>query len=265
MDEDPVISRVDIVPDYGRGFAFSWRLRGGFNDPAPWKFVVQMAPTQEGEWTNVTPELENVFALRTNGPLRVNKSDILFFRLRLTTPKGAYFSMTKTPYSDLSRSEFLIASDIMRREILHMSKMAGTECRIWSVANFGPRCTHCLDPITGHSRDNHCKFCFGTGFDPAYRGPFEAWCTFSENNQHNVTEGSEGNGMEEEKRFSVRMVNSIPVKKNDILHDDRSGKRYYVNAVQIAAELRRVPIVQTLNVAEIATTDPAYAVGGRVA
>ena len=262
MEQDPVISRVDVVPNYGKGFVFSWRIRGGFNDPAPWSFVVQMAPTQDGEWTDVTRKVDNVFALRTSGPLRVNKSDILFFRLRMETPKGVYYSETRTPYSDLSREEFLLGSDIMRREVLHMRKMAGVECRVWSVSNFGPRCTHCVDPITGHSRDNHCKFCFGTGFDPAYRGPFDVWCLFSENNQHKVTEGNEGNGMEEEKRFSVRMVNSVPVKKNDVLHDNRSGKRYYVNAVQISAELRRVPLVQTLEVSEIATTDPAYAIGG---
>lgn len=261
--EDPVITRVDVMPDYGRGFVFAWRVRGGFNDPSPWRFSVQMAPSQEGEWKDVAGPVDDAFAIRTGGSLRVNKSDVLFFRVRLETPKGVYFSETKTPYGDMRRDEFLIAADIMRREVLHMRGMAGVECRVWSASNYGPRCTKCLDPVTGHVRDSHCRFCFGTGFDPAYRGPFSAWCTFSENNQHKLSEGQDGNGMSEEKRFSVRMINSVPVKKNDILHDDRSGKRYYVNDVQIAAELRRVPLVQTLLVSEIATTDAAYGVGGR--
>lgn len=263
MADDPAIARFDVLPDYGSGFVFHWRMRGGFNDPSPWRYRVQMGFSQDGEWKDVSPVIEDHVAWKAGSPIRVNKSQVLFFRLVCDTPSGHYETDARTPYGDLSREEFLIAREIMRREILHMSKMAGVECRIWSVANYGPRCRHCLDPITGHSRDNHCKYCFGTGFDPAYRGPVDAWCLFSENNQHQVKEGADGNGMEEPKIFSVRMVNCIPVKKNDILHDNRSAKRYYVNQVQVAAELRRVPLIQTLTVNEIATTDPAYQVGAR--
>ena len=263
MDADPAIARFDVLPDYGAGFTFHWRMRGGFNDPSPWKYRVQFALSQEGEWVDFSPELVDVVAWRSPGPIRVNKSQVLFFRLVLDTPKGHYESDARTPYGDLERSEFLIAREIMRREVLHMSKLAGVECRVYSVANYGPKCRHCLDPITGHSRDNHCKFCFGTGFDPAYRGPFDTWCLFSANDQHQVKEGPDGNGTQEDKVFSARMVNCIPVKKNDILHDDRSAKRYYVNEVKVEAELRRVPLIQTLVVREIAVTDPAYQVGGR--
>lgn len=263
MAEDPAIARFDVLPDYGAGFAFHWRMRGGFNDPAPWRYRVQMALSQDGEWSDVSPEIVDTVAWKAPSPIRVNKSQVLFFRLVLDTPRGHYETDARTPYGDLSREEFLIAREIMRREVLHMSKMAGVECMVWSIANYGPRCTHCVDPITGHSRDNHCRYCFGTGFDPAYRGPFGAWCLFSEDNQHEVKEGADGNGMQESKAFSVRMVNSVPVKKNDVLHDDRSAKRYYVNQVQIAAELRRVPLVQNLLVREAAVTDPAYSVGVR--
>jgi hypothetical protein len=260
---DPAIARFDVLPDYGRGFVFHWRMRGGFNDPSPWEFRIQMAPTQEGEWKDVSPVIVDSMSYKSKGSLRVNKSDILFFRLFCHTPRGDYFTEARTPYGDLSRSEFLLAREVMRKEVLHMRGMAGVECDVWSVSNFGPRCMHCLDPVTGHTRDSHCKFCFGTGFYPAYRGPFRVWCMFSENNQHKVSEGNEGNGVDEEKRFSVRMVSSIPTKKNDILHDVRSGKRYYVGASEVAAELRRVPIVQTLDVSEIATSDAAYSVGVR--
>ena len=259
---DPAISRFSIVPDYCKGFVFHWALRGGFNDRYPWRFKVQMGLTQEGEWHDLSPVLENVYAWRAADPPRVNKSPVLFFRLVLDTPDGHYVTDARTPYGDLDRREFLIARDIMRREVLHMTKLAGVECDVWSIANYGPRCTHCIDPETGHSRDSHCRFCFGTGYDPPYRGPFRVWCLFSEDNQHKVAEGQEGNGVDEQKVFTARMISSVPVKKNDILHDAASAKRYYVQETQISAELRRVPIVQTLVVSEIAVTDPAYRVGG---
>ena len=163
MDTDPAIARFDVLPDYNAGFTFHWRMRGGFNDPSPWRYRVQFALSQDGEWVDFSPELVDVIAWKSPGPIRVNKSQVLFFRLVLDTPKGHYESDARTPYGDLARDEFLIAREIMRREVLHMSKMAGVECSVYSVANYGPRCRHCLDPITGYSRDNHCKFCFGTG------------------------------------------------------------------------------------------------------
>ena len=262
MELDPAIARFDVVPDYAKGFLFHWRLRGGFNDPFPWKFQIQAALSQEGPWAPVSPELESVTSWRAEKPFRVNKSDVIFLRLTLKTSNGFYVSVVRTPYGDLDRKEFLIGKEIMRKEILHMSRLAGTECLVWSVSNYGPRCPHCLDPITGQPRDNHCKYCLGTGFFPPYLGPIEAWCTFSENNQHQLQQNGEEGGMTEQKRFQVRMVYAIPVKKNDVIHDKGSGKRYYVNAVQILAELRRVPLVQSLVVDEIAVTDPAYAIGG---
>jgi hypothetical protein len=259
--KDPVISRIDIVPDYATGFLFHWKLIGGFNDPLPWKFKVQAALSQNGPWKDISPEIENRFAWKSEGPIRVNKSDVIFIRVVLTTPSGNYESEVKTPYGDLSRSEFLIGKEIIRKEVLHMSKMAGVECDIWSISNYGTKCPHCIDPITGHSRYNNCRYCLGTGFYPPYLGPTRAWCSFSEDNQHQLQEGPEGNGTVETKKFSIRMVSALPVKKNDIVCDLRSGKRYYVSQVQIVAELRRVPLVQNLVVDEIATTDPAYKVG----
>ena len=261
MNEDPVIARLDVVPDYSRGFMFHWRLRGGFNDPFPWRFKVQGALSQKGPWVDISPVVENRTSWRSPGNLRVNKSDVLFLRVILDTDSGHYESGVRTPYGDLDRREFLIGREIMRKEVLHMSRLAGTECDVWTVANYGPKCPHCLDPVTGQPRVGHCRYCLGTGFYPPYFGPFPSWCTFSENNQHQVQEGPEGNGVYEQKKFQVRMVNAVPVKKNDIVHDRRSGKRYNVNSVQIVAEIRRVPVVQVLVVDEIATTDPAYKVG----
>ena len=259
--EDPAISRFDVLPDYRSGFMFHWSVRGGFNDPSPWRFTVMRAFSQGGEWIPASPVIEDAMAWKSDGPIRVNKSDSLFFKLVLDTSSGHYETDARTPYGDLDRSEFLLAREIMRREVLHMSKMAGVECRVWSRADYGPRCPHCLDPITGHPRDNHCRFCFGTGFFPAYRGPFDAWCLFSENSQHQMSEAQSGDGMSESKRFTVRMVNCVPMKKNDIIHDSRTAKRYYVNQAQSVAELRRVMLVQSLSVSEIAVTDPAYTVG----
>ena len=258
---DPAVARFHVSPDYESGFSFHWEMAGGFNDPLPWKFIVQSSELPEGPWHDISSGLENVFAWRSKGRIRVGKARTLLFRVVCDTPAGRHESMPVAPYGDLSRHEYLLGREIMRREVLHMRKMAGVECDFWLLSVYGPKCPHCLDPVTGQRRDANCRYCLGTGKYPPYQGPFRAWCTFSENSQHKLHEGEAGIGMAEDKPFQVRTVCSLPVKKNDILVDRASGKRYYIGDVQIMAELRRVPLVQAFIASEAAVTDPAYRVG----
>ena len=257
MPNDGPILRFDVHPDYSSGFVFSWDFAGGFEDPLPWVMRVQAAKSPDGPWTDISPELEGS-AWKSPGGHRVNKSASMFFRLSVETPAGTRLSSVVSPYGDLGRYDFLLGAEVMRREVLHMANMAGVRCSVWKRVGYGPRCPACTDPVTGHSRNNHCRRCLGTGRAMPYSGPFETWCLFSEDSAHKSGEGNEGVGMTEDRRFEARMVNSVPVSKNDVVRDDTTGKMHYVNEVRIVAELRRVPLVQLLSVSEAAVTDPAY-------
>jgi hypothetical protein len=70
----------------------------------------------------------------------------------------------------------------------------------------------------------------------------------------------DGSGTVEPRTFTVRMIGTPLMKKNDLVVDIGSGKRYYVDTVQIAAEIRRIPIVQLLTVNEAPLSDVAYKV-----
>lgn len=259
---DPPLARVRVLPDYGKGFTFAWEVAGGFSEPGPWQFIVQMAPSPEGDWRDISPILTNVYAWRSVGPFRVNKSFVLYFRVLMRTGTTIHSSLPVTPYGDLDRREFLIGKEIMRREVLHARNLAGVEVDLWSASTWGPRCD-CKDPVTGHVRNSSCKKCFGTGFNPGYHGPFSLWGSFSEDSNHTLEHSQDGAGLKEQKIFQMRIVAAVPIKKNDVVHDRRSGKRYYVQAASSAAEIRRVPLVQSCVLSEIATTDPAYQVGVR--
>lgn len=258
----PVIPRVHVVPDYGRGFVYHWDVAGGFEDPGPWQFIVQAAETQAGNWRDISPILTNVFAYRADGPVRMSKSFSLYFRVLMRTPNGIYESVVVSPYGDLDRREFLIGRDIMRMEVLHHSKLGGVDIDVWSTSTWGPRCD-CRDPVTGHVRDSKCPKCLGTGYDPPYLGPFRVWGAFSTDSQHRTGFNESGDGVSEQKAFSIDLVASVPMKKNDVVRDVRSGKVYHVDSVAVKTEIRRVPLLQQCSVFEAATTDPAYFVGGR--
>lgn len=258
----PEISRVHVVPDYGRGFVYHWEVAGDFCDPGPWEFLVQAAESQSGDWRDISPVLSNVFAYRAKGPVRVGKAFVLYFRVLMRTPNGVYESGVVSPYGDLDRREFLMGRDIMRMETLHHRKLGGVEIDVWSSSTWGPRCD-CRDPVTGHVRDSKCPKCLGTGYAPPYHGPFRVWGAFSTDAQHQTSFGEGGDGVTERKPFSIDLVASVPMKKGDVVKDVRSGKMYHVDSVAVKTEIRRVPLLQQCSVMEAAATDPVYMVEDR--
>ena len=253
---DPTITKVDVFPSYESGFTFFWEIRGDFNIEPPWVFHVEEAVSPTGPWNDISGPVVNMFFYKSRKHRLINKSSVLYFRIRMHAKGEVYFSSVIQPYGDLNRKDFLIGREIMRREVLHMKGMAGTACRLYSVATFGPPCLKCRDPITGEVRDSKCKYCFGTGRLWPYNGPYDSWMSFSEDKEHIMQD--DGYGTFEHKNFAVRYVANPIAKKNDIIVNTATDKRYCVNQAQVIAEIRRIPLVQQLVVSEIPVSDRIY-------
>lgn len=251
-----VITRFDVFPRYDGGFMFMWEIYGGFNQPPPWIFNVEQSSSPTGDWKDISGPIEGAFFYHEDRRILINKSAVLYFRLRMRVGGDTYFSAVIQPYGDLGRKDFLIAREIMRKEVLHMKGMAGVFGSLYSLTTFGPPCRACRDPITGDIRDSECKVCMGTGRMNPYSGPYDAWMTFTEDSKHQHQD--DGLGTFEHRMFNVRVVANPVVKKNDIIIDRGSDKRYYVNQASVVAEIRRVPIVQVLTVSEAPVSDNAY-------
>jgi len=249
--------KVVINPNYTTGFVVAWEMNPQFNDNFPWMFTVEVAPTPDGEWHEISPPLINVFYWAGSPPPLVNKSAVLYFRVRLKTRQGDYVSHVVQPYGDMTKREFLLAKDMMRREVLAASRMSGVQAKVLMKSNWGERCDECTDPITGRVRSSNCPKCIGTGFAHPYHGPYDLWIMWSPDQQHQVAE-TPNTGNVEPKKFQVRAIGNPLLKHNDIIVDVRSGKRYYVNNVAVVSELRRIPIIQMLALSEAALSDPAY-------
>ena len=242
---------------------YSWELSGGFNDPAPWVFIVQNGHTQDGPWEDISPELVNVVAWMDEGGKHLyGKSNILFFRVVLKTKRRTYFSAAVQPYGDLGRREFLLAREIMRRECLRARVLAGVECDVYIRSTFGPKCTHCIDPITGYVRDDSCRWCFGTGRFPAYFGPHKMMLSFSPDTTHNKE--SSNDGTHETKSFEVLAIGNPVLKKGDVIVDPRQDKRYVVGVASVVSEVRRIPCLQRLGFDEAPISDPIYRIGNEL-
>lgn len=245
-----------ISPSYSRGFLYCWELSGDFNDPGPWNFIVFEGQSPNGPWFAISPEIVNTYYWKERNRKPINKANVLYFKVELTTPNGIYSSPVIQPYGKLPRNDFLLAREIMRQSLLHSKGMAGVECKVYLLSTFGPRCQKCLDPITGAIRDSHCKHCFGTGRAPAYNGPYDMWMEFTEDAQHQTQ--VDKNGTIEKKAFQVKAIGNPTLKYGDVIVVPGSDKRYYIRMAAMTSEIRRIPIIQTLTVDEAPQTDKIY-------
>lgn len=253
---DNAITKLDIFPDYSGGFLFMWELAGDFNVEQPWVFHVEQSKSPSDSWIDISGPVINQYFYKETGRSLINKSSVLYFRVVLDAGGKRYFSSVLQPYGDIVKKDYLIAREIMRKEVLHMRGLAGVAGSVYSLATFGPACRFCRDPITGEIRDSDCKKCFGTGRLHPYSGPYDCWMSFSEDSKHQHQD--DGVGTFEHKMFNVRLVANPVVKKNDVLIDRGSDKRYYVNQAQVVAEIRRIPVVQNLVVMEAPVSDKIY-------
>lgn len=255
---DDVRMRLEVLP-YGRwGFVFHWRLDEATDAAPPISFTVQMSPTPAGPWEDLSSPTIDLYWLATEAQVRTGKTTSRNYRVVAVDHKGRRFSSPPViPCSDLSRSEFLLAHEILRKEELNSRTFAAVAGEAWISAEFGTKCTKCLDPITGDVRNSHCSQCHGTGFFPSHYGPFKMWLQFSSKQNHGAEHDSVG-GTKDDQHFQVRAIGTPQLKKNDLIRDKSTGKMYYINSVTNAAEIRRVPIVQSLVVSEAISTDQCY-------
>ena len=245
-----------ILPSYARGFTCLWSVAGDFRDPGPWTFSVHEGPAPDGPWKKLSPDLQNAYLWAEVSRKPVGKANVLYFKITLRTSKGTYDSPVIQPYGTLCRQDFLVAREIMRQAVLHSKGMAGTECDVFIRSTFGPKCRHCRDPITGMVRNSQCDHCLGTGRDPAYHGPYRMFLNFSEDAQHHTD--TEKIGTVEKKTFTASCIGNPALKQGDAVIVPTSDKRYFVAAVAVTAEMRRIPVIQTLSLEEAPLTDKIY-------
>jgi hypothetical protein len=251
---------VAIAPSYAAGFTFSWELRQDFRAPLPWVFTVEQAETDLGPWTAISPELTNLMLWAEQARRVVGKEFELCFRLKLVADGETYYSHVVRPYGRLERREFLIARDIIRQELLQQKKMSGKLAALWLQAQYGPRCSNCLDPITNEVVDSSCKICLGTGRAIPYHGPYVAWVTLSPSTRQKAR-SEDGIGMRQNYDRSCRLVGFPYMKPGDIVAVVNTDKRYRVAGVAHLTEIRGVPVAQQLEIKELPTTDPVYYLG----
>jgi len=254
-----VITSFKIYPNFYNGFEYVWEINSTFAESFPWKFIIEQSDVPYDKFKAVSPELINIYRYSEEKRRMVSKDNVLHFRLKMQTPSNTYYSDVIDPHWQLNKKDFLIARKIMYDEYLGQRNHVGVLVDLWVRVFFGPVCS-CVDPITKDVVTFNCPLCFGTGRQPGYHGPYTTWCTFSPvKKQKGLTD--DNTGPTSNYITSGRLTAVPELKKEDIIVDKASGRYYYIDSVNNVAELRRVPLAQTVELKQVPTSSPIYKLG----
>lgn len=253
-------NRVVVSYLIAGGSTVFWELSPNFTDPRPYTFQLQVGQSDNPEaddWQDVGAPVIDTF-IAVDGEQRIyGKIRWLFYRVKLTTTKGVYYSDPTGLLGVLDFRAWRLARDQLRQEIVYMRNGDGNLGYLLKRRVAGQPCRHCLDPGTLEVRNPYCPVCYGTGFECGYFFPIGCvWAQLSPRTSHTDIDATRGTI--NDVVISGRMANIWMLSEEDIWIDKAADERYYVHKVQNLTEYRGVPIAADVELRPAPYSDPVY-------
>lgn len=242
------------------GSMIVWGLKRDFHDPLPYQFELYWSETPTGGFTRVdTPALINTY-WAVDPERRLFAVDIeSYYAIRLVTPSGEYWSYASNANANWNKKDWLIAREICRKEFLLNRKFTGWDGFLLKRKIWGIKCPRCADFDSQEPRDGHCLVCFGTGKDGGYWAPFPTFTYNMKDGPAAFKQHDDNAAMVETLIFqNMRMLGYPHISTNDVFIHYGSGRRFFVRPVNIAAEIKGVPIIYTCELRQAPFTDVIY-------
>lgn len=249
----------NIYPDFLQGHVLQWVLDPVFIEDEPHIFTVEISGTPTFELIDYTlPAGENV-VIRDKTNTKQDHSANKYYRVKLTT--GA----DKTYYSPLilfgidkyTRRQYVIASEIVRKELLRMRKFTGSKGWLLKRKVVGTPMKQLLevDPVSGVALTDNTSH-QGTSLEGGYYPPIGFY--FSTERTAQARKLSEF-GMTEIYSNSFRTVGFPSIDSYDIIVDSDTDDRWIIKDLQpFPFPGTDIIVVQTMEVQLIPNTDPVY-------
>jgi hypothetical protein len=250
---------VTVAPDNSK--LIEWQLDDSFKPAtSTFRFYVEVSRAA-GEWTRLNPTAPVIDDCLFVDPTRYryNLTNDVFYRVVLDD--GGPEELVSKPEGTmgvLSRHNFLIMRDIIRKEYLRLQKFGGELGWLLKRRKSGALCPTCRDHDTGTVVTSQCTTCFGTRY---VKGYYNAYPFFTElggtASGEDVTMPAATNN---QKARQVRAVAYPRMDTYDIWVDGDKNKRYFVRKVEDAASMGGKPLIYVAQFREIPTTDISYQV-----
>jgi hypothetical protein len=258
MSHNPFTS-IDLKLDFGQGHLVSWTIDPLFEDEEPHKFVIEVSESPLFETILREHVIGNLPFGRDTKGLHQNFNNIIYYRVRLDTPNKSYYSdVIDTNFAPLSRRQYAIANEIIRKELMLMTKFTGINISVLKRKIYGPSIEDkTVDPITGvaltDEAPNH-----GNEKTKGYYDQIHSWMSNAGGQSINRLDPS-GTGSVNRFIQQVRMLPFPIVNYNDIVIDVDSDLRYIVKEVDMVTYPgTSIILVQNVQLSLLPTSDPVY-------
>jgi hypothetical protein len=238
-----------------------WRLVSEFNDQLPWSFQLQTGATggqDADDWTDVGLAVENTCYAIDPDKRVYGKSQSTYYRVKLTTPNGIYYSEPVSKSGILDSRDWRIAKEIVRKERLRF-RYSAQDGFLLKRRTTGDNCNSCLDLQTNEVTNPYCKECWGTGKQCGYFYPMACiWADLSPRTRRMHIDDQAMRGTVKDIVISGRMLMLPLIDEQDVWVSRKTDDRYYIHSIQNVAEIRGVPLVANVELRPAPFTNVIY-------
>lgn len=273
LTRDLIFDRVMVDYVVAAGATVSWRLFRHFTDAAPHVYELQFSDVDAadaGAWTTVASGT-NVSQLTDPVRRLRGKEWQAFYRLKLTTSVGNYYSEPTPAFGILGRRDWLLARDVVRQFRTQFEKFEGWNGKLIkrrlsgtepSPQNLDVATT---DPLTGQVIAPHTTATRGTEF----AGGFFAGVTWKVKIADTTAWGPilGPNDRIRNTEDGPTSINGFAIafplaSSKDLFLHVGSGRYYEVWPVKAEKEWRGVPLIVQVELRHLPASDVAYVDGG---
>ena len=239
----------------------SWTMNRHFIDRRPHVMQLQGSNSQGAltadDWVDIGPAQENAGYLTDTGRRVYGKTATMSYRVKMTTSMGTYYSDVAGTLGKFTRRDWLLASEIMRKELLRHQVFGSVPGWLLKAKRYGEECT-CLDPFTKEVTDSTHAPCHGTGFLTGYYAPMAfSYCELRPISAREHRDMS-GPGTAKGVVTSGRFIGVPDLIQGDAFICDGSDERYYIHTVTETAAWKGVPLVLDVEMRLAPFTDAIY-------
>jgi hypothetical protein len=250
---------LNVTANYNTGHFIEWQLDHLFADDEPHEFIVEVSEDPKfSEITYSLPKVTNTFFAVDDTKTKQAATVDFFYRIKLKTPNKLYYSNAISLAAGLeTRRNYVLAAEIVRKELLRLGKYTGHAVYLLKRKNYGKKVKESLDPISGIVITNNVSD-FGTSFEGGYFRPLKTLMSYEAVKQDRKL-SDQGFGTVESSAIRARMAGFPIANPEDIIVDAGDSTRYRIMDQQV----KRLPgtslcISQIITIETIATSDIVY-------
>lgn len=140
----------------------TWEFDRQMTDPDP--YVYQLQASQSGtpgtdDWDDAGPPVRDALYLLDPSKRLWGMSNVLHYRVVLTTPSGTYTSPPVAAEGLLDRQGWLMTQEVLRKELLMLRGLLRQDGYLLKAKRYGTPCT-CVDPQSRELTNSACHVCF---------------------------------------------------------------------------------------------------------